>query len=51
MYDYFVVIIKIGILGGCILDLVCLKYRKLAHIYLYFESLFSVAFYLITTPQ
>ena len=50
MVDYLTLAIKIIIVGGLFLDLVCFKYRSLAHIFIYYENILMLVFYMVPSP-
>ena len=49
MTEYLRLIIKISIILGLVLDLICYKYRNLADAFLYQESLFYICVLLVPT--
>ena len=49
--EYLRLMIKISIIAGLVIDLICLKYRKVADILLYYESVSYLIFLLVPNKQ
>ena len=47
--DYVQLILKVGIILGLILDLVCYKHRNVANVFLYWESSWHLLLLLVPT--